>query len=72
MISAIEEQCAGRAASGEFLFYEDWPRRVAVDFDPDNFYLTEDGVVVFYPLHTLCPAAEGIPEFPLTLPEISH
>lgn len=72
VISAIEEQCAGRAASGEFLFYEDWPRRVAVDFDPDNFYLTEDGVVVFYPLHTLCPAAEGIPEFPLTLPEISQ
>lgn len=64
VLSAIEEQCAGRAASGEFLFYEDWPRRVALDFDPDNFYLTEDGVVVFYPLHTLCPAAEGIPEFP--------
>lgn len=72
VLSAIEAQCAGRAASGEFLFYEDWPRRVAADFHPDNFYLTEDGIVVFYPLHTLCPAAEGIPEFPLTLPEISQ
>ena len=66
--SAGEEQCARRASSGEFLFYEDWPRRAAADFDPDNFYLTEDALVIFYPLHTLCPAAEGIPEFFLPLP----
>ena len=70
VLAAVKAQCAGRAASGEFLFYEDWSRRAAADFDPDNFYLTEDGIVVFYPLHTLCPAAEGIPEFPLSLPEI--
>ena len=66
--SAVAEQCARRASSGEFLFYEDWPRRAAADFDPDNFYLTEDTLVIFYPLHTLCPAAEGIPEFFLPLP----
>ena len=66
--SAVAEQCARRASSGEFLFYEDWPRRAAADFDPDNFYLTEDALVIFYPLHTLCPAAEGIPEFFLPLP----
>ena len=68
VLSAVEEQCARRASSGEFLFYEDWPRRAAADFDPDNFYLTEDALVIFYPLHTLCPAAEGIPEFFLPLP----
>ena len=69
VLTAVADQCAQRASSGEFLFYEDWPRRVEADFDPDNFYLTEDALVVFYPLHTLCPAAEGIPEFPLPRPE---
>ena len=69
VLTAVADQCAQRASSGEFLFYEDWPRRVEADFDPDNFYLTEDALVIFYPLHTLCPAAEGIPEFPLPRPE---
>lgn len=66
--SAVADQCARRASSGEYLFYEDWPRRTEADFDPDNFYLTEDALVIFYPLHTLCPAAEGIPEFFLPPP----
>lgn len=70
LLAAVEEQCARRASSGEFLFYEDWPRRVAADFDPDHFYLTGDALVLFYPLHTLCPAAEGIPEFSLPRPEM--
>lgn len=68
LLAAVEEQCARRAGSGEFLFYEDWPRRAAADFDPDNFYLTGDALVIFYPLHTLCPAAEGFPEFFLPPP----
>ena len=66
--SAVADQCARRASSGEYLFYEDWPRRAEADFDPDNFYLTEDALVIFYPLHTLGPAAEGIPEFFLPPP----
>ena len=70
VLSAVADQCARRAASGEFLFYEDWPRRLEADFALDNFYLTEDALVIFYPLHTLCPAAEGIPEFFLPSPEI--
>ena len=34
-------------------------------FSPRNYYLTEDGLVFFYPMYAIAPAREGIPAFTL-------
>ena len=39
------------------------------EFDPERFYCTPEGPVVFYPLYSVAPYAEGIPVFPITPPE---
>ena len=68
---ALEEaarQLRARQASGESRFWPDWERRLASSFDPERFFLTEEGPSVFFPLYALGPYVEGIPTFPLRLP----
>ena len=43
----------------------DWRKQLRRRFDPRSFYLTEEGLCVFYGLFALGPAAEGIPVFSL-------
>ena len=63
------EQIRQRLATGESLYYDDWPRRLSTDFSPDRFYLTEgDRLAFFYPLYTLAPYAEGLPVFSIPCP----
>ena len=38
------------------------------DFDPERFYLTEAGPVIYFPLYSIAPYAEGIPAFSLAIP----
>ena len=54
-----------REASGVSRCYENWNRLLRRRFDPDHYYLTEDGLTFFYPMYALGPAAEGIPTFSL-------
>ena len=56
-------QVQARISAGEALFYEDWPRRLEAEFNPERFYLTGEGPVLFYPLYAVAPYAEGIPTF---------
>lgn len=34
-------------------------------FSSDNFYLTDEGLVIFYQMYTIAPKTEGIPSFTL-------
>lgn len=61
----LQRQAAERLAGGESLFFEDAPARVPAVFSPRRFYLTQAGPAAFFPMCSLGPAAEGIPEFPL-------
>ena len=33
------------------------------NFNQDNFYITEEGIIIYYPLYEIAPYAEGISEF---------
>lgn len=69
LLAAAREQICQRLATGESLYYDDWPRRLSADFSPDRFYLTEgDRLAFFYPLYTLAPYAEGLPVFSIPCP----
>ena len=68
MLEEVARQLRARQASGESRFWPDWERRLARSFDPERFFLTEEGPSVFFPLYALGPYVEGIPTFPLRLP----
>lgn len=64
LLNKAAEQIEARTASGEYLYYADWSKRLKADFSYDRFYLTEGGeIAFFYPLYTLAPYAEGRPVF---------
>lgn len=65
VLEQIARQIEARLSTGESCFYADWARRLPRCFDPERFYCTQEGPVVFFPLYTIAPYAEGIPIFPL-------
>lgn len=58
-----------RLDTGESWFDQDWREKLVQEFDPNRFYHTEDGLAIFYPLYSIAPYAEGIPVFPIALPD---
>lgn len=63
----IADEARRRLAGGESLLDADCVPKLTRLFDPERFYLTEEGVEVFYPMCTVAPAGEGIPAF--TIPQ---
>ncbi|MBE6972851.1 MAG: DUF3298 domain-containing protein [Ruminococcaceae bacterium] len=63
LIQQVEKQMGERLNSGESLLDEDCVKRLKREFDRENFYLTADGIQLFFPLYALAPGAEGIPVF---------
>lgn len=68
-LEQVKRQVERRVESGEYIYYEDWPRLCQRWFSPERYYLTQDGPVVFYPMETIAPALEGIPAFLLSPPQ---
>lgn len=69
LIKQISELTQQRLDSGESLLRPDCFSDLKQKFDPDRFYLTEEGIVVFYPLYVLGSYGEGIPTFTIPISE---
>lgn len=52
-----------RQAAGEAQYFEGLADNIVRYFDEKNFYLTPQGLVVFYPLYSIAPYYVGIQEF---------
>ncbi len=63
LFSQAEEEARRRERAGAVRWREDWRRQLRRRFNPQNFYLTEEGLAFFWPMYALAPAAEGIPVF---------
>lgn len=63
LISLMQEQAAQRLESGESLLNSNCHSAIKQSFDRSRFYLSEDGLMLFYPLYTLGSYGEGIPTF---------
>ena len=61
IIRQIEERSAKEGA----VFFDEYKRNVFKYFDSRNFYLSDEGVVIFYPLYTIAPYVAGIVTFTL-------
>lgn len=56
-------------SAGLSLYHEGWRQELRHHFSSENFYLTPQGLVFFYQMYAIAPAAEGIPVFCLPFGE---
>ena len=61
IMSSIRRQARELANQG--VLFEDYEPMLLQYFDPENFYLNDQGVVIFYPLYTIAPYVSGIITF---------
>lgn len=52
-------------AAGAARYHDGWRRELRRHFNPQNFYLTAEGLTFFFPMYAIAPAAEGVPTFTL-------
>ena len=62
-LEEVQRQIRRQLERGESLLFPDAEARAALHFSPRRFYLTGDGVVLFYPMCALGAPVEGIPTF---------
>lgn len=63
LLQAAAEQIHYQQEQGIARYHPDWKRRLRAAFNPDHFYLTEQGLRLFYQMYAIAPAAERIPVF---------
>lgn len=59
IISEIEKQ----TADGNMMYFENYEQLVTENFKPKNFYLTTEGLVIYYQQYDIAPYASGMPTF---------
>lgn len=69
LFTTMEAEALRREAAGAVCWKENWRRSLRRRFNPENFYLTGDGLSLFYPMYALGPAAAGIPVFTIPFGE---
>lgn len=67
-------QIAEQIAAGNDIYFDDYEENVIAEFNPQNFYLTPEGLVIFYQQYAIAPYSSGIMEFtipyyPCALPQ---
>ena len=67
LLRQVRAQVRARLEGGVSLLDSDCQRRLRRSFHPERFYLTGDGITVFYPMYRLGAGAEGTPEFSVTV-----
>lgn len=63
LLARAEEEIRRRERAGAARWREDWRRQLRRRFNPQNFYLTEEGLAYFWPMYALAPGPVGIPVF---------
>lgn len=65
VVVMICKQIATQISHGEDWYFEDYPKLVMETFNPESFYLTEDGVTIYFQQYDIAPYSSGIVEFVL-------
>ena len=63
ILKYAESEARRRQITGAAHYFDGLEENLAKFFDEKNFYLTEEGLAVFYPLYTIAPYSEGIQVF---------
>ena len=65
LLALAAEEIQHQERAGISRYHEEWRRALRRRFNPQNYYLTAEGLAFFFPMYAIAPAAEGIPTFTL-------
>lgn len=60
ILKEIERQATMLNNSGQMPFFDDYKVGIIKYFDEKNYYLTTNGLAIYYPLYTIAPYVAGI------------
>jgi hypothetical protein len=63
VIDTINQQISEEIATGNNPYFENYSELVNENFKANNFYLTEEGVIIYFQQYDIAPYATGLPEF---------
>ena len=63
LLSLAAAEIERQEKAGVSRYHEGWRKALRRRFNAQNFYLTGEGLIFFYPMYAIAPAAEGIPAF---------
>lgn len=63
ILKTVEAEAKRRQITGKADYFENLSENLVKFYDEKNFYLTESGFAIFYPLYTIAPYAVGIQVF---------
>jgi len=67
----LQEFLAAELSKQPDLYYENAPQQVAQLFDPAHFYLTDEGLTLYFQMYDVAPYAAGVPTFTLPYSELA-
>ena len=69
-LTAEEIQRQERAGMAQYHLRR--PQDLRRRFNPQNYYLTQEGLTVYFPMYAIAPAAEGIPAFTIPYTQLGE
>ncbi len=63
IIESIINQIKQQVKENTTMVFDDYPKLVAENFKPNNFYLSKEGVVIYFQQYDIAPYASGILTF---------
>lgn len=66
LMALAEEEIERQERAGVSRYHEGWRRALRRRFNPQNYYLTAEGLAFFFPMYAIAPAAEDIPVFTMS------
>lgn len=68
----ITSEIKSQIEQGNTYYFEDYAKNVFRYFDEKNYYLTDNGFAIFYPLYTIAAYVQGIPVFIVPYEAFGH
>lgn len=69
IFKSINHQIDKQIKNEQYFYFDNHKENVEEYFDTDDFYLTTDGVVIYFQLYTIAPYSSGIVEFTIPYSE---
>ena len=63
ILRTIENEARRRQETGQVQYLDNLTENIVKYYDDRNFYISETGIVIFYPLYTIAPYVAGIQTF---------
>lgn len=59
----LERQTAEREKNAPYTYFDDYASLLRSTFNPESFYMTPKGIVIYYQQYEIAPYSTGLPEF---------